>query len=158
MVWFNERLTVLKLHDTCSNTNCCFQKKVTYTPRHFQSEAAGYKNKLQKFFIGTPTAWNNMLKPAVNATVPVTGMVLAANSKNPQVGRGTTKNLQSKSGGKVLPLTVMHGRGLKLRVMWIISFRVIWEKKETVLKIWWKVVQNVKRFTWKVIFTKRNQI
>ena len=44
-------------------------------------------------------------------------MALAAKSNNPAVGQATTNIFKSTGGRKVLPLTDMHGKGLKLRVM-----------------------------------------
>ena len=35
---------------------------ITFTPRQFQMEQAGFKGNLQKFFKGAQTAWNNFLK------------------------------------------------------------------------------------------------
>ena len=46
-------------------------------------------------------------------------MVVSSKTKNPKVGQATTIILQSISGGIILSLTDMHGRGLRLKIMWI---------------------------------------
>ena len=43
-------------------------------------------------------------------------MAVGAKSKNKQVGAATTNILKSLTGGKILSLTDMHGRGLRLKV------------------------------------------
>ena len=68
-------------------------------------------------FRGTQTARNKFPKRAINATAPFIGMAVSAKTKNPKVGQATTSLLKSTSGGKILSLTDMHGRGLRLRVM-----------------------------------------
>ena len=71
-----------------------------------------------KFFKGTQTAWNEVLKAAVNVAAPFIGMAVSAKTKNPKVGQATTNILKSISGGKILSLKDMHsGAGLRLRVM-----------------------------------------
>ena len=71
----------------------------------------------EKIFKGSQTAWNKFLKPAVNVAAPFVGMAVSAKTKNPKIGQATTNILKSISGGKILSLTVMHGNGLRLRVM-----------------------------------------
>ena len=44
-------------------------------------------------------------------------MAVSAKTKNPKIGRATTNILKSVSGGKILSLTDIHGRGLRLKVM-----------------------------------------
>ena len=44
-------------------------------------------------------------------------MTVSAKTKIPKVGQATTNSLKSISGGKILSLTDMHGRGLRLKVM-----------------------------------------
>ena len=44
-------------------------------------------------------------------------MAQAVKSNNPAVVQATTNILKSTGGSEVLPLTDMHGNGLKLRVM-----------------------------------------
>ena len=113
----NINCTVLKLHDMCHNPKCKCEKQITFTPKQFQFQGGSIKSKLQKFFRGTQTAWNNFLKSAVNVAAPFIGMAVSAETKNPKVGAATTKILRSISGGKILNLTDMHGRGLRLKVM-----------------------------------------
>ena len=73
--------------------------------------------KLIKIFKGSQKAWNSFLKPTINNLAPVTGMAVGAKVKNPQVGQATTNILKSKSGGKILSLTDMRGRCLRLKLM-----------------------------------------
>ena len=113
----NKNCTVLKLHDMCHNPKCNCQKMITFTPNQFQLEGGSIKSKLQKIFRGTQTAWNKFLKPAVNVAAPFIGMAVSAKTKKPNVGQATTNILKSISGGKILSLTDMHGRGLRLKVM-----------------------------------------
>ena len=113
----NSKSNILRLHDKCPNPKCNFQKIITFTPHQYLLEGGSIKIKQQKIFRGTQTAWNNFLKLAINATVPFIGMAICAKTKNPKVGQATTNILQSLKGGKVLNLTDMHGRGLRLKVM-----------------------------------------
>ena len=45
-------------------------------------------------------------------------MDVGAKTKIPKVAAATTNILKSISGGKILSLTDMHGRGLRLKVLW----------------------------------------
>ena len=67
---------------------------------------------MKKIFKGSQTAWNKVLKPAVNTLAPVIGMAVSAKTKNPKVGQATTNILKSITGSKVMSLTDIHGRGL----------------------------------------------
>ena len=113
----NKKYTVLKLHDMCHNDKCNCQKMITFSPNQFQLEGAGFKNTMKKIFKGSQTAWNKFLQPAVNIAAPFIGMAVGAKTKNPKVAAATTNILKSISGGKILSLTDMHGRGLRLKVM-----------------------------------------
>ena len=113
----NSQGNILKLHDKCPNSKCNCQKIITFTPHQYMLEGGSIKSKLQKLFKGTQAAWNKFLKPAVNVAVPFIGMAVSAKRKNPKVGQATTNILKSISGGKILSLTDMHGRGLGLKVM-----------------------------------------
>ena len=113
----NKNCTVLKLHDMCHNLKCKCQKQITFTPKQFQLEGGSIKSKLKSIFRGTKTAWDKFLKPAINATAPFIGMAVGVKTKNPKVGQATTNILKSISGGKILSLTDMHGKGLRLKVM-----------------------------------------
>ena len=62
-------------------------------------EGSGFKKTMKKFFEGSQTAWNKFLKPTINATAPVIGMVFAAKSKTPQDGQAATNTLENLSGG-----------------------------------------------------------
>ena len=113
----NKNCTVLKLHDMCHNPKCKCQKQITFSPRQFQLEEAGFKKTMKKTLKGSQTAWSKFLKPTINTLAPVIGMAVGAKSKNAKVGAATTNILRSLTGGKNLSLTDMHGRGLKLKVM-----------------------------------------
>ena len=80
-------------------------------------EGNGFENTMKKIFKGSQTAWNKFLRPAVNVAAPFIGMAVSAKTKNPKVGQATTNILKSISGGKILSLTDIHGRGLRLKVM-----------------------------------------
>ena len=45
-------------------------------------------------------------------------MAVSAKTKNPKIGQATANILKNISGGKILSLTDMHGRGLRLKVMY----------------------------------------
>ena len=114
----NSKGDILKLHDKGPNPKCNCQKLITFTPHQYMLESGSNKNKLQKIFRGTQTAWNNFLKSANNAAAPFIGMAVNAKSKNPKVGQATTKFWKTVSEGMFLSLTYMHpGAGLRLRVM-----------------------------------------
>ena len=72
---------------------------------------------IKKIFKGSQTAWNKFVKPAVNVAAPFIGMAVGAKGKSPKIGQATTNILKSISGGKILSLTDMNGRGLRLKVM-----------------------------------------
>ena len=80
-------------------------------------EGVSLKSKLEKKIKGTQTAWNYFLRPLVNVAAPFIGMAVGAKTKNPKVAQATTNILKSISGGKILSLTDMHGRGFRLKVM-----------------------------------------
>ena len=106
----NKNCTVLRLHDMCHNPKCNCQKQITFSPKQFQLEGAGFKNTMKKIFKGSQTTWNKFLNPAVNVAVPFVGVAVSAKTKYPKVGQATTNKLKSISGGKILNLTDMHGR------------------------------------------------
>ena len=113
----NKNCTVLKLLDMCHNPKCKCEKQITFSPRQFQLEGAGFKNTLKKIFKGTQSALNKFLKPAVVVAAPFIGMAVGVKTKNPKVAAATTNILKSVTGGKILSLTDMHsGAGLRLRV------------------------------------------
>ena len=113
----NKNCTVLKLHDMCHNHKCKCQKMITFTPNQFQLEGGSIKSKLQKIFKGTQTAWHKFIKPSLKMVTPLISASVAAKTKNPQSAQVTNTILKSLTGGKILSLTDMHGRGLRLKVM-----------------------------------------
>ena len=110
--------TVLKLHEMCHNPKCKCQKQITFSPKQFQLEGAGFKITMKKKIKGSQTAWNKFLKPALNIASPFIGMAVSAKTKNPKIRQATTNILKSISGGKIMSFTDMHsGAGLRLKVM-----------------------------------------
>ena len=101
----------------CHNPKCKFQKQITFSPNQFQLEGAGFKNTMKSLFKGSQTAWNKFLKPALKITTPIISAGVAMKTKNPQSAKVTSIILKSLTGGKILSLTDMHGRGLRLKVM-----------------------------------------
>ena len=91
----NSKGNILKLHDKCPNPKCGCQKIINFTRHQYMLEGGSIKSKLQNIFRGTQTAWNNFLKPAINATAPFIGMAVSAKTKNPKVGQATTNILKS---------------------------------------------------------------
>ena len=73
--------------------------------------------KCKKTFDGNRTALKTIIKLAITAIAPVVGMALAAKSKNPGADQATISILKSISGGKVLSLTDIHGKNLRLKIM-----------------------------------------
>ena len=108
---------ILKQHDKCPNPKCNCQTVITFTPHQNMLEGGSIKSKLQKIFKRTQSAWNKILKPALDFASPYIGMAVSAKTKNPKVGAASTKILKSISGGKFLSLTDLQGNGLRLRVM-----------------------------------------
>ena len=113
----NSQGNILKLHDKCPNPKCGCQKIITFTPHQYMLEGGSIKSKLQKIFKGTQTVWNRFLKPALKTATPIISAGVAAKTKNPQSAQVTNSILKSLTGGKVLSLTDMQGRGLRLKVM-----------------------------------------
>ena len=113
----NKNCTVLKLHDMCHNPKCKCQKQITFSPNQFQLEGPGFKNTMKKIFKGSQTAWNKFLKPALKIATPIISAGVAMKTKNPQSAQVTSNILKSLTGGKILSLTDMQGRALKLKVM-----------------------------------------
>ena len=107
----NKKCTVLKLHDMCHNPNSKGQKQITFCPKQFQLEGAGFKNTLKKMFKGSQTAWNKFLKPALKIATPIISAGVAMKTKNPQSAQVTSNILKSLTGGKISNLTDMHGNG-----------------------------------------------
>ena len=113
----NSQGNILKLHDKCPNPKCGCQKIITFTPHQYMLEGGSIKSKLQKIFRGTKTAWDKFLKPALKIATPIISAGVAMKTKNPQSAQVTNNILKSLTGGKILSLTDMHGRGLRLKVM-----------------------------------------
>ena len=113
----NKICTVLKLRDMCHNPKCICQKQITFTPKQYMLEGAGFKNALKKNFERFQFAWNKFLKPALNNASPYNGLPVNAKTKNLKVGQATTNILNSITGGKIVSPTDLHGNALRLKVM-----------------------------------------
>ena len=113
----NKNCTNLKQHDMCHNPKCNCEKQITFSPKQFQLEGAGFKIQRKKNFKGSQTAWSKILKPMIKALAPVIGMAVGANKKNRQVGQATTNILKSLTVGKILSPTDIDGNGLRLKVV-----------------------------------------
>ena len=90
---------------------------ITFSPNQFQLEGAGFKNTVKKIFKGSQTAWSKFSKPALKIATPVISAGAAMKTKNAQSAQVTSNILKSLTGGKILSLTDMHGKGLRLKVM-----------------------------------------
>ena len=90
----------------------------TFSLNQFQLKDFGFRNTMKKKFKGSQTAWNKFLKPALKIATPIVSAGVAAKTKNPQSAQITSNILKTLTGGKILSLTDMHGRGLRLKVMW----------------------------------------
>ena len=113
----NSQGNILKLHDKCPHPKCGCQKIITFTPHQYMLECGSIKSKLQKIFRGTQTAWNKFIKPGLKMAAPLISAAVAAKTKNSQSAQVTNSILKTLTGGKILSLTDMHGRGLRLKVM-----------------------------------------
>ena len=113
----NSKGDILKLHDKCLNPKCNCQKIITFTPHQYMLECRSIKSKLPKIFMGTKRAWDSFNKPGLKVATPLISAAVAAKTKNPQSARITNKTLKSLTGGKILSLTDMHGKGLRLKVL-----------------------------------------
>ena len=72
---------------------------------------------MKKIFKGSEKMWNKFLKPGLKMATPIISAAVTAKTKNPQSARVTNSILKSSTGGKILSLTDIHGRGLRLKVM-----------------------------------------
>ena len=113
----NSQGNILKLHDKCPNPKCGCQKIITFTPHQYMLEGGSIKSKLQRLFRGTKKTWDSFIKPGLKMAAPLISAAVAAKTKNPQSAQVTNSILKSLTGGKILSLTDMHGRGLRLNVM-----------------------------------------
>ena len=57
------------------------------------------------------------MQPALKIASPYIGMAVSAKTINPKVRQARATILKNISGGKILSLADMHGRGLRLKVM-----------------------------------------
>ena len=55
---------------------CKYQKQITFTPKQFQMEAAGFENTMNKIFKGSQKTWHSSLKSAINILALVIGIAV----------------------------------------------------------------------------------
>ena len=113
----NSKGDILKLLDKCPNPKCGCQKIITFRPHQFMLGGRSIKSKLHKIFKGTKRPWDSFIKAGLKMATPLISAAVAAKTKNPQSVQITNNVLKSLTGGKILSLTDMHGRGLRLKVM-----------------------------------------
>ena len=87
-----------------------------FTTRQNMFEGGSIKSKLKSNFRATKKAWDSFNKPGLKMATPLISVALAAKTKNPQSAQITSIILKSSTGGKIVSLTDMHGRGLRLKV------------------------------------------
>ena len=71
----------------------------------------------EKNFNGTEKMWNNFIEPGLKTAAPIISAGVAAETRNPQSAQKTSNILKSFTAGEILPLTDMHGNGVRLSVM-----------------------------------------
>ena len=81
-------------------------------------EGGSIKSKLQKIFRGTKKAWDNFIKSGLKMATALITAAVAAKTNNPQSAQVANSILKSLTSGKIFSLTDMHGRGLRLKVMY----------------------------------------
>ena len=75
------------------------------------------KVNFEKFSDEQKKLEDSFIKPGLKMATPPISAAVAAKTKNPQSAEITNSVLKSLTGGKVLSLTDMHGRGLRLKDM-----------------------------------------
>ena len=112
----NSKGGLLKLRDHCNNPKCKCQMQISFSPRHFQLEGSCFKKTMRNIFKGTERMWNSFIKPGLKIATPNFWASVAAKTKNPQSTQIKSKILKSSTGSKILSLTDMHGRGLRIKI------------------------------------------
>ena len=80
-------------------------------------EGGTIKSKLQKIFRGTKKAWYSFIEPGLKMATPLISAAVAAKTKNPQSAQITKNILKVLTGGKILSVTDMHRKWLRLKVI-----------------------------------------
>ena len=80
-------------------------------------EGGSIQSKLQKICRCTKKTWDSFIKPGLKIATLLISAAVAAKTKNPQSAQVTNSISKSLTGGKILSLTDMHGRGLRFKVM-----------------------------------------
>ena len=113
----NRKCTVLKLLDMCHKPKCKCQKQITFTPKLFQLQGGSTKTKLTKTSRGTKKNGDSFIRTGLKMATPLISVAVAAKTKKPQSAQITNNILKTLIAGKILTLTDMHGKGLKVKVM-----------------------------------------
>ena len=111
----NSKGKISKLHDKCPNPKCGCQKIITFTPHQFMLQGGTMKSRLQKIFRGTKNAWVSFIKSGLKMATALISAAVATKTKNPQTAQVANSILNSLTGGKIISLTDMHGRGLRFK-------------------------------------------
>ena len=85
----------------------------------FQLEGSGFKNTRKKIFEGTEKMWKSFFETGLILTTPVISAYFSwcfCKNKNAQSAQITSNILISLTGGKISPLTDIHGNRLRLKV------------------------------------------
>ena len=80
-------------------------------------EGGSIKSKLRKIFRRTKKVWDSFIEPGLKTATPLISAADAAKTRNPQSAQIPSNILKSLTGGKILSLTDLHGRDLRLKVM-----------------------------------------
>ena len=104
------------------NQNVKVKNKLLFPPHQFQLEGSGFENTMKKVQKGSQNLWDSFDRPGPKFATPMMSSAFAAKTKNPQAAQATTNILETFSGDKILSLTDRHGIGLRLKVMYFISW------------------------------------
>ena len=75
------------------------------------------EKQTSKNFRGTKKTWDSFVKPGLKMAAPLKSAAVATKTKNPQPAQIMSSILKSLTSGKILSLTDMDGRGLRLKVI-----------------------------------------
>ena len=91
--------------------------KLLSVQTNFNWKVLVLKKTMKRIFKGSQTACNKFLKPTLKIATPIISASVAMKTKNPQSVQVTSNIIKSITGGKILSLADMHGRGLRLKVL-----------------------------------------
>ena len=117
----NSQGSILKLHDKCPNPKCGCQKIFFLLHINICLREIRLKTNYKKFSQERKKLGIALLKLhhlyGLKMATPLISAAIAGKTQNPQSAQVTNSILKSLTGGKVLSLTDMHGKGLRLKVM-----------------------------------------